>query len=500
MASMETSSQGPNTRSRAHHRRSSSREEPFSLEERMDRMEEAVERMHEAVEGMDTRMVELESDVEGLRGEFQRALNEGLDKLSKESSERDDALQAMVVALRREVEELPLIVALRREVEELKEELERCKTALGRGKGHTPKERDKGEESGEEDEASEGGSRRSFSHRRESSRRNGDKDKKPLACFLCEGPHRVRDCPKRSKLSAIAKEDPQSENEREILRLGAIKLSVGPRRQQEELTSEDESSLGEEQALVEAHEVLGQGGDATPKELPRDTPPEGEVDHGTKLVSEAQPLAEAPSRTVLSEIERPKRRRRRRRGSKHHKGYERLVGEAPKEPELVLGDDIKTPLPSVRHGESEPRATSKGNVRDTPDTSMGKRRRGRRRDGWGRMTRTKAFRRIRKDMPWSLERPWGDHKAWEMIGPRFPIIWALNCLKNMIGPRWPARGPCVTHDPARGTGHRSFQKLPDGSRTSQHRAGTRPAPAKTGWKTLEASSKVQHRPKCAREV
>ncbi|OMO71031.1 Retrotransposon gag protein [Corchorus capsularis] len=393
MANIGATSQGPTTRTRAHHQRTSSREEPYSLEERMDRMDDEVE----------------------------RALNEGFDRLSKELSERDDALEAMIVALRREVEELPLIVALRKEVEELKEELERCKTAVGRGvlasmpttkvdvpkpkefkgtrstkevdnfiwgieqylrasnitneatkvstasmylgdiallwwrrraaatpaietwddfkkefksqffpeyaeedaraklrrltqrgevreyvreffelmlqisdldmkeakfmfldelkpwakqelqrkgvedlhkamavaesliefkkpeKGHLPKERAIGEESGDEDEESEAGSSRSSSHRRASSRknwdkRNGDKDKKPLSCFLCEGPHRVKDYPKRSKLSAIVKEDPQSENEREILRLGAIRLSTGPRRPPEGLMSGDESS------------------------------------------------------------------------------------------------------------------------------------------------------------------------------------------------------------------------------------------------------------------
>ncbi|OMO89128.1 hypothetical protein CCACVL1_08007, partial [Corchorus capsularis] len=87
MASVEATSQGPITRSRAHHQRTGSREEPYSLEERMDRMEDAVERMHETVEGMDTRVIELEGDVKRLRREFQGALNEGFDRLSKESSE-----------------------------------------------------------------------------------------------------------------------------------------------------------------------------------------------------------------------------------------------------------------------------------------------------------------------------------------------------------------------------------------------------------------------------
>ncbi|OMO74467.1 reverse transcriptase [Corchorus capsularis] len=400
MASIEATSQGPTTRSRAHHQRTGSREEPYSLEERMDRMEDAVERMHEAVEGMDTRVVELEGDVKRLRREFQGALNEGFDRLSKESSERDDALEAMIVALRQEVEELPLIVALRKEVEELREELERCKTAVGRGvlasmpttkvdvpkpkefkgtrsakevdnflwgmeqylrasnitdeatkvstasmylvdiallwwrrraaatpaietwedfkkefktqfypeyaeddaraklrrltqrgevreyvrefselmlqisdldmkeakfmfldglkpwakqelqrrgvedlnqamtvaesliefkrpeKTNTPKEKGKGKVGGDRDKSSKGGSGKSYSHKSESYNKDKDKEKWPLACFLCEGPHRVRDCPKRSKLSAIAREEQQPEKEKETLKLGSILLSV----------------------------------------------------------------------------------------------------------------------------------------------------------------------------------------------------------------------------------------------------------------------------------
>ncbi|OMO54028.1 Aspartic peptidase [Corchorus capsularis] len=51
-----------------------------------------------------------------------------------------------------------------------------------------------------------------------------------MACFLCEGPHRVRDSPKRSKLSAIAREEQQPEKEKETLKLGSILLSVEPKK------------------------------------------------------------------------------------------------------------------------------------------------------------------------------------------------------------------------------------------------------------------------------
>ncbi|OMP02769.1 hypothetical protein CCACVL1_02708 [Corchorus capsularis] len=64
---------------------------------------------------------------------------------------------------------------------------------------------------GDWDKSSKGHSGKSFYYKSESSSKDKDKEKKPLACFLCEGLHRVRDCPKRSKLSAIAREEQQPE-------------------------------------------------------------------------------------------------------------------------------------------------------------------------------------------------------------------------------------------------------------------------------------------------
>ena len=54
--------------------------------------------------------------------------------------------------------------------------------------------------------------------------KDGDKKKEGFACYLCEGPHKARDCPKRNKLSAIAKEE-DDESDRETHKLGSIILN-----------------------------------------------------------------------------------------------------------------------------------------------------------------------------------------------------------------------------------------------------------------------------------
>lgn len=52
---------------------------------------------------------------------------------------------------------------------------------------------------------------------------HSDKRLGPLECFLCNGPHMIKDCPNQTKLASISKED--EESDRESLKLGSIMLS-----------------------------------------------------------------------------------------------------------------------------------------------------------------------------------------------------------------------------------------------------------------------------------
>ncbi|OMO92033.1 hypothetical protein CCACVL1_06931 [Corchorus capsularis] len=166
----------------------------------------------------------------------------------------------MVVALRREVEELPLIVALKREAEKLKEELKRCKTTVGRGvltsmpttKVDMPKPKEfKGTHFAKEvdnflwgmeqylqalnitDEATKVSTTSMhlvdiallWWRRREASTPAIETWEEFKREFK---PHRLRDYSKRSKLLVIAREEQQPKKEEETLKLGSILFSVEP--------------------------------------------------------------------------------------------------------------------------------------------------------------------------------------------------------------------------------------------------------------------------------
>lgn len=57
-----------------------------------------------------------------------------------------------------------------------------------------------------------------------------DKSLKKISCFLCNGPHRVFECPKKGKLAALVMEEETQEEEKEIASttlLSAIQTKVG---------------------------------------------------------------------------------------------------------------------------------------------------------------------------------------------------------------------------------------------------------------------------------
>ena len=52
-----------------------------------------------------------------------------------------------------------------------------------------------------------------YKHKGDSSQTNGGKSNK--GCFICDGPHRAKDCPKREKLNAMVAEDGKGESDSE---------------------------------------------------------------------------------------------------------------------------------------------------------------------------------------------------------------------------------------------------------------------------------------------
>ena len=97
-------------------KRGGSREQVSNMDSRLARVELAIGEMRDQLEDTDKRIKELDFRGEELKEEMQGALNESLDTVTQKNT----ALEAMVVALREEMTEL-------------KRELLACKAVMGGG-------------------------------------------------------------------------------------------------------------------------------------------------------------------------------------------------------------------------------------------------------------------------------------------------------------------------------------------------------------------------------
>ncbi|GFZ18140.1 hypothetical protein Acr_26g0014090 [Actinidia rufa] len=151
---------------------------------------------------MDQRIDGLEGGHEELHREMQRILNSLAESWKAQMDALKDSLQAE-------------ITAIKEEIKEVKGDWSLCKMAVTQGGGDN-----------------EGISKPSSPRqsRFDKGRRNGDKPK--LSCFLCDGNHFARDCPKRMKLSALIRDDEEEPHQEEakvgsLRLLNAIKATVG---------------------------------------------------------------------------------------------------------------------------------------------------------------------------------------------------------------------------------------------------------------------------------
>ena len=81
--------------------------------------------------------------------------------------------------------------------------VDKLDSSRSKGKGGGDKDQNK-EKNKDKDKPSNSGSEKPLFCKWKSSKNRDKKEREPQACFLCDGPHRMRDCPKRGKLAAIA--------------------------------------------------------------------------------------------------------------------------------------------------------------------------------------------------------------------------------------------------------------------------------------------------------
>ncbi|GFZ18764.1 hypothetical protein Acr_27g0005030 [Actinidia rufa] len=173
-----------------------------SLEARLRRVELAMADDRDKVVDMDQRIDGLEGGHEEFHVEVRGILNSLADSWKAQMDALKDSFQAE-------------IAAIKEEIKEVKGDWSLCKMAVTQGGGdHEEEQRPSSPRHG----------------RFNKGKRNGDKPK--LSCFLCDGNHFARDCPKRAKLSALIRDDEEEPHQEEakvgsLRLLDAIKAQVG---------------------------------------------------------------------------------------------------------------------------------------------------------------------------------------------------------------------------------------------------------------------------------
>ncbi|GFY82540.1 hypothetical protein Acr_02g0007800 [Actinidia rufa] len=164
-----------------------------SLEARLQRVEFAMADNRDKVEDMDQRIDGLEGENEEFHREMQGILNSLVESWKAQMDALKDSLQAK-------------IADMKKEIKEVKGDWSLCKMGVTQG--------------GEDHEGEQKSSSPRHS-RFNKGKRNGDKPK--LSCFLCDGNHFARDCPKRAKLAALIRDD-EEEPRQEEAKVGSLRL------------------------------------------------------------------------------------------------------------------------------------------------------------------------------------------------------------------------------------------------------------------------------------
>ncbi|KAH1092370.1 hypothetical protein J1N35_019627 [Gossypium stocksii] len=177
--------------------RKSLRETLSAVEERVGELEGSMEDIKEALDGVEGR---IDNWKEQSRDYVKMSLDSTMDQVNELFNSNDDkmskwydALAAMMVALKEET--MATTLALSKRVEELEGELVSCRVAVGNGVSSaalSDEYGDKDDGNGNGDNSGNGKPRVG----KKEPKRKRDKRK----CFLCDGPHILKNCPKKSAL------------------------------------------------------------------------------------------------------------------------------------------------------------------------------------------------------------------------------------------------------------------------------------------------------------